>query len=51
MSKTKDEKSINNEKTAGVDELKHFLKKKKIQNDVLKKLIDKQEIDLMNNKK
>ena len=51
MSKTKDEKSINFEKTGGVDELKHFLKKKKIQNDVLKKLIDKQEIDLMSNKK
>ena len=51
MSKTKDEKSINYDNKDGVDEFKHFLMKKKIQNDVLKKLIDKQEIDLMNNKK
>jgi len=51
MSKTYDKKSTNDKKTGGVNELKHFLKKKKIQNDVLKKLIDKQEIDLMNNKK
>ncbi|NOR86935.1 MAG: hypothetical protein GQ527_04950, partial [Bacteroidales bacterium] len=37
-------------KEDGVDELKQFLKKKKIENNILKKLIDKQEIDLLNQK-
>ncbi len=35
----------------GTEDLERFLKKKKIQNTVLKKLIDKQELELLNNKK
>ena len=38
-------------KEDGVGELKQFLKKKKIENNILKKLIDKQELELLNSKK
>lgn len=47
----KEKKPDQKKQEDGVDELKQFLKKKKIENDILKKLIEKQELDLLNSKK
>ena len=47
----KKEKKERFEEDKNAEDLELFLKKKKIQNTVLKKLIDKQELELLNNKK
>lgn len=47
----KEKKGSQKKSEDGVGELKQFLKKKKIENDILKKLIVKQELDLLNSKK
>lgn len=45
------EKSPEEEVKDDFDEIRQFLKKKKIQNDVLKKLMDKPDLGLSENKK